>query len=283
MTLLALDFGRVFFGWVALNNATRIAANSAAANTSVWDGSGNPQASQMQADYRQQVVNDLTAINCTAPGHSGRWLTSDIPNPVFANVNAGDPSSPYENGDHVTVSLTCDFTFLTPLLGNLMGNPLVIGAKSTFAVRSGPINGITTSTSGCSGAVVPALVGMTVQDARNAWYNAGFSSGTFSPASGSDTDFVTSQVTSPVATAGECIPAGSSVTVTYVAAGGLCTMPQMIGQRVNSAQSDYTTAGFTGTFTATTPPQGNYYVTSQSLVGGQQYACSTSVIVAGNG
>jgi beta-lactam-binding protein with PASTA domain len=93
---------------------------------------------------------------------------------------------------------------------------------------------------------------------------------------------VTAQLTSPAAVPGQCIPVNSSVTVTHVAAGGQCTMPQLIGINVSSAQSAYTSAGFTGTFTVSRPPNGDYNVKSQSLVAGQSYACSSSVTVAGN-
>ncbi len=42
IVLAALDFGRVFMGWVVLNNAARVAANYAAANPNAWDSPGNP-------------------------------------------------------------------------------------------------------------------------------------------------------------------------------------------------------------------------------------------------
>ena len=37
MLLLALDFGRVFFGWVGLTNASRIGASYAAAHATAWE------------------------------------------------------------------------------------------------------------------------------------------------------------------------------------------------------------------------------------------------------
>jgi hypothetical protein len=278
--MLALDFGRVFFGWVALNNASRIAANAAAVHPDAWNGSGNPNAATWQLQYRQGVANDLNSINCDAPGHTGPWAASDIPNPTFVNITG--TASPYENGDHAEVKLTCRFHFLTPLVGNILGNPLVIAAKSEFAVRGATINGVPL-TAGCTGGIVPNMVGQAVSAARALWVGAGFSAANFTPASGSsDTDTVTAQLTSPAAVPGQCIPVNSSVTVTHVAAGGQCTMPQLIGINVSSAQSAYTSAGFTGTFTVSRPPNGDYNVKSQSLVAGQSYACSSSVTVAGN-
>ena len=59
-------------------------------------------------------------------------------------------------------------------------------------------------------------------------------------------------------------------------------MPQLLGVKVNSGESTFANAGFTGSYTITTPPNGNYNITTQSLVGGQLYACTSSVVVAGN-
>lgn len=279
LLMLGLDFGRVFFGWVGLNNAARIAANAAAANPDAWNGGA--QAASLQDLYRQLTTNDLQPINCDAPTHSGAWLTSDIPDPTFINVD--ETSSPYENGDHASVTLSCRFYFLTPLVGNILGNPLTIRATAVFPVRGAEINGISSSNSGgCSGATVPNLVGYTVAEARSQWLNAGFNAGTFSPATGSDTDIVTAQVTSPASSPGDCIDANSSVTVTHVAAGSLCTMPQLLGQNVSDAQTLFTQALFTGTVIVNTPPSGNYSIKTQSLVAGQQYTCSADVTVGGN-
>ena len=77
LLLLAVDFGRVFFGWVAINNASRIAANEAAFHPEAWEGSGN---AQLKLIYRNQVLQDLQSINCEPPG-GGTWQTSDIPDP----------------------------------------------------------------------------------------------------------------------------------------------------------------------------------------------------------
>ena len=51
--------------------------------------------------------------------------------------------------------------------------------------------------------------------------------------------------------------------------------------RANSGQTAFTSAGFTGSYTIRRPPNGNYIIAAQSLVGGQQYACNASVIVFG--
>ena len=351
--MLALDFGRVFFGWVALNNATRIAANAAAVNPDAWSGSGN---TTLQDQYKQQVVNDLNAINCKPLSGNAAWQPSDVPTPAYDGS-----ASQYDLGHHAAVTLRCGFTFLTPLVGNILGNPMTIAARSDFTIRGETVLGVpigpnppppgcvdaivpdmvgqsvagartlwtnaqfsgaftpalgsdtetvltqTTSPSSSPGdclvktAVVtvtytvngcvapnikvPNLVGMTVSAARSAWSSAGFSAAAFNPSSGSDTDNVTAQTTNPSSIAGQCEPPSTTVTVTHTPPSpppGSCTMPQLLGLKVNSAQSSFGAAGFTGTFTITTPPNGNYTVTSQSLIGGQVYPCTSTVTVAGN-
>jgi hypothetical protein len=57
---------------------------------------------------------------------------------------------------------------------------------------------------------VPNLVGLTVGSARAAWTAAGFG-GAFSPAFGLTNKIVQTQSETP----GDCLPAGSSVVVTY--------------------------------------------------------------------
>ena len=177
LLLLAVDFGRVFFGWVALNNATRIAANEAALNPDAWVA---PVDATDQARYRQQVLNDMRAINC-APIGGGTWEVADIPDPGFEDK--GGTADPHEIGDHATVDLECGFTFLTPLIGNIMGNPMLISARSEFAVRGGVINGVPVATAIPSGAPasaapcinpVPQLVGLRVNAGRIAWTVAGY-------------------------------------------------------------------------------------------------------------
>ncbi len=282
MMMLALDFGRVFFGWVGLSNAVRIAANAAAAHPDAWNGSGNPSAATWQDQYRHQTANDLSAINCDPVGHSGAWSATDVPTPTFGNADPADTSSPYENGDFASVSLTCSFHFLTPLVGNILGNPLSISSSAHFAVRGAEINGIPLTGGGCSGASVPNLVGASVADARLLWTGAGFIAGTFNPATGSDTDVVTAQVTAPVSAPGDCVAVNTSVTVTHLPAGSNCTMPLLVGKNVSTAGGLYTSAGFTGTFSVNTPPNGDYKIKSQSLVAGQGYGCASDVTVGGN-
>ncbi|HYN63274.1 MAG TPA: TadE/TadG family type IV pilus assembly protein, partial [Candidatus Limnocylindrales bacterium] len=113
LLLLAIDFGRVFFGWVAINNAARIAANEASFHPEAWEGTGD---AFLKSLYRDAVTQDLQSINC-APAGGGVWQTTDVPDPTYINLPSTPTANEYELGDHVNVDLTCNFSFLTPLLG----------------------------------------------------------------------------------------------------------------------------------------------------------------------
>src|SRR3954468_3597917 len=123
MVLFGLDFGRVFLGWVALTNATREAANYAAMNPTAWTGAG---IASVKTEYQRLVATEASSINCS--------LTTPVPAPTFSDgTSIGAP---------VTVSLTCRFSLITPIIGLLIGNPVPVSASSAFPVRAGNIEGI---------------------------------------------------------------------------------------------------------------------------------------------
>jgi Flp pilus assembly protein TadG len=128
LLLIGLDFGRVFLGWVELNNVVREAANFASDHPTAWN-TVNPDATA-QARYTALVTNDARAINCVMP--------NTVPAPTFQN----GPNGPNLIGQPVTVSISCDFHLITPIIGNIVGNPLKVSASSTFPIRFGVIAGI---------------------------------------------------------------------------------------------------------------------------------------------
>lgn len=351
LLVLTVDVGRVFFGWVAVTNATRIGANEAARNPGPWADGGTDQR------YYDRISADLEAINCDADTNGDGVIDgSDLPSPTFSN--RVDTVDPHEFGDHVEVALTCDFSLITPLANALLGGGITVGAESTFSIIGAKINGIPTPedspTSPClaSERIVPNLIGMSVATARDRWESAGFT-GAFAPTDpAEDADTVKAQTATPAATAGSCLAYYAAMTVTHedpevctgtqigvppligltlaaaredwtdagftgtftpaagddakmvitqsVAAGGCaepaasvvvtygeatdppvetCTAPQLVKLTAAKASADWTTAGFTGAFTTQPTNKNNWIVKTQNLVGGQDYACTASVIV----
>lgn len=120
--LTGIDFGRVFLGWVNLNNTARIAANYAAANA-VLLNAGNPAA---LAAYRQLVQNDATTINCALP--------NPIPPPSFPSGTS--------LGDDAQVAITCEFGILTPIISTVLNSPVDVSASAVFPIRTGLVAGV---------------------------------------------------------------------------------------------------------------------------------------------
>lgn len=129
LTVIALDFGRVYLGYVNLQNMARIAANYAANNPLAW--STTPDAG-IQKLYARQVLEDAQESNCDLPVVGGEQV---VPDPVFTDVNLD--GTPTGLGDTVTVGLTCSFVVLTPLVGNILGGTVAVSAESDFPVKAG--------------------------------------------------------------------------------------------------------------------------------------------------
>ncbi|HEX6474925.1 MAG TPA: TadE/TadG family type IV pilus assembly protein [Candidatus Limnocylindria bacterium] len=261
LLLLALDFGRVFFGWIALNNVSRIGANEAARFPTPW-ANGDPM--DASDPYYQRMIADMASMNCDADSdNDGDIDENDLPAPAFIE-RAGTSTDPYEVGDEVSVTLHCDFSFLTPLVGAIVGDPLNITATTTFLVFGGEINGIPVQVdpvpAGCIGSdkTVPDLVGMTVDDARNAWTSAGFT-GSFNPSTAPAANIVLTQTTSPNSSPGSCLLFSGSVTVTHKVPDGCANDEALVPNLVTSpamtvaqARAAWTGAGFSGGFTPLT-------------------------------
>ena len=122
MVLFGVDFGRVFLGWVTLTNAVREGANFAAIKPDAWGAPGSPTA---RAEFARLINAETADINCTLP--------ATLPSPVFPNgTDVGSP---------VVVSVTCQFSLITPLIGGIVGNPLNVSASASFPIRGGTIEG----------------------------------------------------------------------------------------------------------------------------------------------
>jgi TadE-like protein len=138
MLMVGLDFGRVFFGWVALNNTARIAANYAAINPTAWS-SGN---AAQQSQYAKLISDDFTALNCAQPG--------SLPTPTFPSGTA--------LGGSAEVHLTCAFSLITPVLGDVFKGGLSLGASAIFPIRAGVVAGIATGAGDTPVGRVPAVL-----------------------------------------------------------------------------------------------------------------------------
>ena len=131
LLVMAIDFGRVFFGWVALQNSARIGADRAAQTWQAWPTADNAEETLWRNQYQSLITNDLRAANCNFP--------TPHPNPTFTDLD-GDGVIDY--GDLASVQLSCSFNLITPLAEGLFGGPIELDAESTFTVNGVVVMGI---------------------------------------------------------------------------------------------------------------------------------------------
>jgi hypothetical protein len=245
LLLMTVDFGRVFLGWVSLNNAARVGANYAAAH---------PNASWVPgSDYQVLMTENLGGVNCTL-------------NPSPVNPPVFGPSK--DPGQLARVNLTCDFKVLTPFISNFFSNGIVkVSSTSAFPITNGCLANCPTGPPATSPPApadncrtVPDVTGLSVDGARAAWVAAGFLAANFNAAPGSGTRTVdTSSVTEPANTEG-CTGAerffAATMTVTLTALGPSTSptciaVPNLLGVTVAEARAAWSAAGFTGAFLPT--------------------------------
>lgn len=250
LLLFAVDFGRVFFGYIGVQNLSRIGANYAATHAMETDwGPGSP--------YHELVLRDAEIINCEDP--------VSVDPPVFA------PSPPDLGGDAST-RVTCDFMPINPLVRALVGTPLSFSAVSTFPVRSG-----CPACDDPAGAPLPpppqpptcnrppSMIGLSVAGAKNEWGWAGFS-GSYTaisypnglPAAPADDvrTVLTATVNQP-ADADGCVPSWANVVVTFAelppqpdpACPSGTYVPNLLSRSIGKASTAWSGAGFTGVLT----------------------------------
>ena len=224
MVLFGVDFGRVFLGWVTLTNAVREAANFAALNPGAWDSPGSPTA---RAEYERLITADAAQINCELPG--------TIPSPTFPS--GSDLGSP------ALVQITCQFSLITPFIGNMIGNPLNVSASASFPIRSGVIP----DTPGGGGGGLPSV----------------------GPVVPTPTPIVTPTP----------IPTPSPIP-TPVPTPPQCKVPDLKNDNTSIATGKWTAEGFSAgnlVFNPLVPP--HYRIRTQSLTKSSWVACSSSMTV----
>ena len=115
-----LDFGRAFYSWVTITNATRVAANYAAAN---------PTEAYPNGTYTALVQGET-------PDDSICPVVANTYNPTFIDgPDAGTSSK--DQGDSARASVSCSFRILTPVIGSILSNAVTMSASSTFPIRKG--------------------------------------------------------------------------------------------------------------------------------------------------
>lgn len=207
LLVMALDAGRLFFGWVALQNASRIGADYAASHSDAWDGKVDSQDQEWLVRYELLITEDLQSLGCKG---------NPVPDPNFDPDGDGTEGS--DDGDLVRVELACSFGLLTPLAESFLGTPVTLHGRSDFAINSSLVNGLPVPinppppvTCPDGEARVPDLVDMRNIDAHGIWVAADFEAVNYSPQPTGSNRNRTVATQSPEA--GGCEPVGAPMLV----------------------------------------------------------------------
>jgi hypothetical protein len=140
LVLMAVDFGRGFYAWVTLTNAVRDAANYAGMNPGAGFGIGSAYNSIVLADGLQGLRTVCMPLSSSGQPVFNATGTQQnpIPAPVFSDGPQDANTTPTDLGDRATVTISCDFRVITPVVSSLIGTPVRVSAASTFTIRVGP-------------------------------------------------------------------------------------------------------------------------------------------------
>ena len=136
LTLIALDFGRVYLGYINLQNMARIAANFAGNNPTAWDGTVVANDAVLKTKYYNQIIADAQAINCKLVDTNGDGTidASDF-TPTFTDRNGNGKTT--DIGDTGEVAIGCRFQVITPGIANVVGGTVKVAAARASRSRPG--------------------------------------------------------------------------------------------------------------------------------------------------
>lgn len=294
LALTALDFGRIYLGWINLQNMSRIAANFAANNPDAWLAPGDTTTIEQ---YQNQVLSDAAAINCV--------LDPTTPaDPTFTDVDGNGRFT--DIGDQVTVALTCKFQVITPVVSNIVGGVVDVSASAVFPITTAMMATGGGSSGGGGGCTAPSAAiyanpttgaAPLVVEFRDAsgggagesWlWNFGDTKMSTNQDPGDHTYaaegvyVVTLSVTNACGTV--TTEPGTTITVGGAEPEPLCMVPEFVakgGTWRSAAQSVWNAAGFTTTVQGPlTDSRGHdYKIKSQDLTGATQVPCDSTIVV----
>ncbi len=251
LVLFALDFGRIYMGWITVNGMARIGANYAAQHPEAWTTPGDPAA---RAEYLSLMTASQGSLDC-------------------ALVPPANPSFPEGRtvGKPAETGVACDFRIAAPLISMIVGNPVRVSASTSFPITHGCLAGCPPPpavgtppppVSNCRD--IPTMVGLSVEGAEAAWVQAGFLEDNITkPAGALPTDTVSTATLSPPPDGTACDPGtaffSSSVSFTLETPAPpnpptCLTLPNVLGMTVSAARAAWEATDFTGAFT---PPTGS--------------------------
>jgi len=120
LLVMAIDFGRLFYTWIALHNAAREGANQGANTPAVTAQISAKAGGEKNAQAQRGEGTPNLTIACATPAGT------TIP---CSSASGGGGA-----GNTLTVTVSEPFTFLTPLVNNAFGGSLQMTASATSTV-----------------------------------------------------------------------------------------------------------------------------------------------------
>jgi PKD repeat protein len=121
LLVMAIDFGRVYFTHIQLQNAAREAANF---------GAGSPTDTAGMTD---RAVAEKSEQGQGGEDDASLALSTECTNPAGTVIDCADADAGNGPGNHLTVTIAEDFNFLTPLVSNFLGD-FTMRASATSTV-----------------------------------------------------------------------------------------------------------------------------------------------------
>jgi PKD repeat protein len=115
-----LDVGRLFFSWIEVNNAAREGAAYAGGNPTDTSGITGHVQTETNSQGQGGEGSVTVAVSC-----------ANTSNATIACANAPGGSG---TGNTVTVRVTRPFSFVTPIIGNILGSSVNLTGSATSAV-----------------------------------------------------------------------------------------------------------------------------------------------------
>jgi Flp pilus assembly protein TadG len=118
--LMTIDFGRVFFSYIQINNAAREAAAMAA--ISPTDDVAIEARALAETNAQSQA------------GESPLDIVTECENATGTSIDCADSPAGAGAGNRVTVAVSEDFSFLTPFVNNFFANDFSMSSTATATV-----------------------------------------------------------------------------------------------------------------------------------------------------
>jgi len=124
LLVVAIDFGRLFATFVAVNNAAREGAAFAGLHPTQFTSADNADPENVTYRARQEVENPsdtrFTAVTVAAP------TCNPAPCPTVLGTGGGKT---------IRVSVSTSFTFFTPMITAIFGSSIQLSASATAIVQ----------------------------------------------------------------------------------------------------------------------------------------------------